>query len=775
MSVFLALVLFFSISTIQAADINVADSLNSSGDVLLQVEDSSNFNELKATGSDNLSSSNDCSPLKENLKNQTNLISPTTSVYASGSFNVILKDLNTNNTLANKNINFFINDVNYIAKTDSKGIANFNLNLKPGTYTSMASFAGDNDYNACNLTSTVKVLSTVQSRNIVKYYNGATQYKATFFDSKGNVLVNKAVTITVNGKQYTRKSDNNGAISLPMNFNPGVYSVVSTNPVTGHQLTTTFKILSTITSGDLNKVIGDDNKFIVKFLKSNGKPLANKKVKIKINGKTTKHKTNSNGQVSLSFNTYKKGTYSVVCYNNDGLSKTNNVVLYSIASTKLATVDSYTFLPNDTKEIKVKLSTSLGGDSNSGKIIKIKINGDAYYKKTDSAGVVSFSLASFKKGLYHVEYSHEGNKFFKSSKATSLVTLLDTTNSTLTVAGITDFGYGAGTLFKVAYTAGGVPLINKDVTFNIGGKIYTNITDGNGIASVPINLGIGNYTISYRTSDDFKINGTSSSCQITVFKRGSSKLTWECGTSYKDSLQSFKVLLKDANGKPISNGDMELIIDSESYAGKTESNGYAKIETSVALGKYKVSVNFLGDNYWLPSSTSASINVELSLFGKGLNEKNAASSSKAYLSSSSHCPVNNAKIKSLVKSLTSGLTDDIDKAKAIFNFVSDNVSYSFYYNSHRGAVGTLNAKKGNCVDQSSLLVAMYRTAGFKARYIHGSCLFSSGRTGHVWTQVLIGKTWVCGDPSNYRNSLGKIVNWNTNSYKLKGIYSSVPF
>ena len=148
----------------------------------------------------------------------------------------------------------------------------------------------------------------------------------------------------------------------------------------------------------------------------------------------------------------------------------------------------------------------------------------------------------------------------------------------------------------------------------------------------------------------------------------------------------------------------------------------------------------------------------------------------AYLKATTHCQVGNSKIKSLVNSLTSGLTTDHAKALAIYNYVRDKISYSFYYDTRHGAVGTLDAKSGNCVDQSHLLVAMFRTAGLPARYVHGTCTFSSGSTyGHVWTQVLIGNTWTVADPTSTRNSLGTIVNWNTKTFSLKTITREILF
>ena len=142
-------------------------------------------------------------------------------------------------------------------------------------------------------------------------------------------------------------------------------------------------------------------------------------------------------------------------------------------------------------------------------------------------------------------------------------------------------------------------------------------------------------------------------------------------------------------GKAISGQKIKLTIDSETYAATTSSKGYAKFKTDVTIGKYKVSVNFGGSNYYLKSSTSKSINVKLTKLIGGVNEKNSIRYLSPYLKSSYHCQVGNSRIKSIVKSLTHGLTNDLDKAKAIFNYVRDKVKYSGYYNTKYGAVGTL--------------------------------------------------------------------------------------
>ena len=773
----LAFILVFSVSAIQAADVNTTDSsmLNSiTGDVV-QI-DNNQFNDLANVNSDNLSVDTSYKSFNETVKNKTELASPTTNVYYKGSYNVTLKDPNA--PLANKTINFVINKGNYTAKTDGNGIAGVNIELAPGKYKATVYFAGDDGCEASSLTTTFKVLPTVKASNLSKYYKGSKKYTATFFDSYGNTLANRKVNITVNGKSYSKKTSSKGVVSLPVNLKPGTYKIVSKDPLTGFSVTTTFKILPTITSKNIKKVEGSGRKFSAKFFKGTGKALANRYVKFKVNGKIYKVKTNSKGYASSTFKQLKKGTYKVICYNPDGFSKTYKLQVFKRkASTKL-TSSFYNFLPNDNKVIEAKYTTALNDNSNVGRIIKIKINGKTYSKKTDSDGIASLSVKSFKKGLYTVEYSYDGTKYFKAAKAKNLVSIIDDPSDTkLTVKSTKTFGYGAGTPFKVAFTAGGVPLPKRTMTFNVNGETYVQTTDNKGIAEVPINLGIGNYTISYKTNTKFKINGTSSSCAIKVVQRNASKITWKCGISYKDNLQTFKVFVTDTKGNAVSGGYAELTIDGETYNSTAVSKGYATVKTEVALGKYKVSVKFMGNNELLPSgSISKTVNVKLSKFGNGLNQKNAASL-KAYLKSSSYCKVGSPAIKSLVKSLTKGLTNKIDKAKALFNYVRDTLEYSYYYTSKYGAAKTLKLKRGNCVDHSHLLIAMYRTAGFQARYVHGVCHFikSGDTTGHVWTQVKIGKTWVCGDPISYSNSLGKIKNWNTKSYHIHAKYASLPF
>ena len=211
-----------------------------------------------------------------------------------------------------------------------------------------------------NATSYLDASKTITAKSISKYYKGSTKYTATFVDLNGTALSNTKVKIVVNGKTYTKTTDSKGVVSLDINLKPGTYKVTATNPVTGYSLTTNFKILSTITAKNINKVYTDARKFSATFYKSNGKVLANKYIKFKINGKTYKVKTNSKGVASLSVKNLKKGTHKIISYNRDGLTRTNTIKVVTSVKTSL-TANDYTFLHKDTKKIKAVARCSKSG------------------------------------------------------------------------------------------------------------------------------------------------------------------------------------------------------------------------------------------------------------------------------------------------------------------------------------------------------------------------------------------------------------------------------
>jgi hypothetical protein len=146
-----------------------------------------------------------------------------------------------------------------------------------------------------------------------------------------------------------------------------------------------------------------------------------------------------------------------------------------------------------------------------------------------------------------------------------------------------------------------------------------------------------------------------------------------------------------------------------------------------------------------------------------------------YLQSSANCQVTNAQIQALAKQLSGG-SNGLAAATAIYNWVRDNLGYSFYYNTKYGAVGALNARTGNCVDTAHLLIALERAAGIPAKYEHVYAQFSSGNWyGHVVAQVYVNGVWYIADATSSYNTFGVVNNWNRATATLYGYYASLPF
>ena len=211
---------------------------------------------------------------------------------------------------------------------------------------------------------------------------------------------------------------------------------------------------------------------------------------------------------------------------------------------------------------------------------------------------------------------------------------------------------------------------------------------------------------------------------------------------------------------------IKAYIDANGIAPNYATSSLGKIQYESAIYMYSKIWGFYSKNKRLPNYVTINPWTVNSL----------PSEMQKYLKPTNNCQSDNSKIKSLASSLTKGMSSTYDKGVKIFNWVRDNLGYSFYYNTRYGAVGTLNAMTGNCVDTSHLMIAMARSAGIPARYVHGECTFSSGTVyGHVWAQLYVNGKWYDADGISIRNSLGVINNWDKNKSTIKGTYAELPF
>ncbi len=114
------------------------------------------------------------------------------------------------------------------------------------------------------------------------------------------------------------------------------------------------------------------------------------------------------------------------------------------------------------------------------------------------------------------------------------------------------------------------------------------------------------------------------------------------------------------------------------------------------------------------------------------------------------------RIVSKAAELTAGLYDPSEKARVIQEWVHDNVDWTGYSSSTRGAVYALENGVGDCTEFATLFIALCRASGVPARMIDGvskSSLpaggsYSWSQVGHDWAEVYLpGAGWVQADPT----------------------------
>ena len=314
-------------------------------------------------------------------------------------FAVVLKDI-YGNPLANMNVTISINGRNYVKQSDENGTASLGLNLESKNYTVVTTFGGNSKYFGTRSNNTVSILSTLLSKDIVKYYRNGTQFYATVLDFKGNPLANTTVMFNINGVFYNKTTDENGTAKLNIWLRPGKYIITIFNLVTGEQAGNNVTVLSKIVENyDLVKYYKNASKFSVKILDSQGYPVEGTIVTFNINGVFYYKETDSNGIASLAIN-LRPGKYVITTMYGQYDVGNNVTVLPTLQTSDL----KMKYLDGSAFNARV-----VDGQGNplANQIVKFNVNGVFYNKVTNDEGIASLNIRLMK-GEYIITSIYNG-------------------------------------------------------------------------------------------------------------------------------------------------------------------------------------------------------------------------------------------------------------------------------------------------------------------------------------------------------------------------------
>lgn len=246
----------------------------------------------------------------------------TTTYNSNEKLVVTLKD-RKGNAVKGKEIEINLNGTNHSLTTDDDGKATLTIDLIPGNYTAEIVFVGDGGYlSSCANASIImnQIDSQITAPSISTTYNVAKNLAVTLKDEKGNVLAGQNVIVSLNSKIYNKTTDANGQIKISVNLPAKKYSAKIT--FAGSDIykssaktakVTVKKATPKLTASSKKfKAKSKTKKVTVTFKSNKNKLIKNSIIRLKVNKKTYKAKTNSKGIAAFNVKLTKKGKYSAV-------------------------------------------------------------------------------------------------------------------------------------------------------------------------------------------------------------------------------------------------------------------------------------------------------------------------------------------------------------------------------------------------------------------------------------------------------------------------------
>ena len=331
--------------------------------------------------------------------------------------------------------------------------------------------------------------SSLTLQNDTVYYGNQAQYLLK--DISGNPLANAKVTISINGMDYEKTTDNNGIAKLTIKLiSNKKYNITASykgdSQIPAMTSRNVLTVIPTITAEDVEKIFRNKTQYYPKLTDSNGKALKDTNVTMNINGVFYTKTTNDKGIATQNIN-LNPGKYIITSTNTaTGESISNTIIVKANMDQNKELVK---YFRNDTQYNIRALDEQ--GNPIAKQNVTFNINGVFYTKTTNDKGIATQNI-NLNPGKYII------TAMYKDCFVSNNITVLPV----LTTSDLTKYFGIPASLNSKLVDGQGNPLANQSVTYNINGVFYNKTTDANGIAKLNISLNPGEYiaTITYKSA-----------------------------------------------------------------------------------------------------------------------------------------------------------------------------------------------------------------------------------------------------------------------------------
>jgi transglutaminase-like putative cysteine protease len=383
---------------------------------------------------------------------------------------------------------------------------------------------------------------------------------------------------------------------------------------------------------------------------------------------------------------------------------------------------------------KVSVKDSETGKAVTGNKVALTVSGSRYIGTTDSNGIAEITAKSLATGTYDVLLRFAGT--ISRYDETEIVVKVDIFRKILVSMSAADAKY---TDSKTPFTVSAIdsatkkPVSNVKILFILDGVTYQGVTGSDGVVVITTkHLNEGTYTVTMKVEGTSTYEATSVTQKVKVSKEPDSIALKDLITASKNvkqfienneklpdtvtiagrtySAAQFLYFASEAIHKLESKDTSAVAIKAmktpDSYTPATNLGNlytyYSVAKRVMEFGDknalmptYATSdvgnigydgliyafariIAFYGDNSVMPSYVAIKA-VSSGIVPDDVNTKNTIKDLTPYLIPSKNCQSDDPEIVALANKLTQGLTSTFAKAEAIYNYVRDYVSYSYYY------------------------------------------------------------------------------------------------
>ena len=475
-----------------------------------------------------------------------------------------------------------VNGVDYHVSIENGKATGTISGLAAGYYTIAVKYAGDDNYNAVDVTKGVNVAKAQPVLGVViadvDYGNGfvieATLTGVNSAPLSGNVIV------TVAGKEYTVKVTDGKGIATGDRLAAGTYAFAAVwagddnyNIVTENGDFKVNKIDSSVAVNVNNIKVGEELTITVNVPSD-----ATGDVTVSVDGKEYKVAI-ENGKAVKTISGLKADDYTVtVKYAGDN----NYNEATADAEFSVSKISDYN-MDISVPEIKEGVNSTIGVDlpKDATGTVTVEIDGKKYTANVID-GTANVIVSGLSAGDYNITTVYSGDAKYDSMTKKGNVTVIPNVNVNLDVSDVEMFYHDGTRLIAKLTDFQGKPIVNATIYFSINGVTYAKTTDANGTASMGLNLDSNVYPVTVTYNGSAFYSKISKNITVTI---NSSIIADDLVKMYQNATK-FYAKFMGSDGKVLANTQVRFNIHGVLYTKTTNNDGVADLSIMLRPGNY---------------------------------------------------------------------------------------------------------------------------------------------------------------------------------------------